>query len=39
MRERDFVGNTVPENMAAAERRLDLLSDITVTDAESWDWL
>ena len=32
-RERDFVGNKVPENMVAAEERLDLLSDATIRDA------
>jgi hypothetical protein len=37
-RERDVVGNTVPENMVAAEKRLELLSDATIRDAESWDW-
>jgi hypothetical protein len=26
-RERDIVGNSVPENMAAAEKRLELLND------------
>jgi len=29
----------VPENMAVAEKRLELLSDATITKAESWDWL
>jgi hypothetical protein len=28
-RERDIVGNTVPQDMAAAEKRLELLSDAT----------
>ena len=37
-RERDFVGNKVPENMMAAEERLELLSNATVRDAESWGW-
>lgn len=37
-RERDVVGNTAPENMAAAERRLEVLSDATIREAESWDW-
>ncbi|PNH49352.1 hypothetical protein VD0003_g7784 [Verticillium dahliae] len=36
-RERDFVGNTVPENMVAAEERLERLSDATIREAESWD--
>ena len=38
VRERDFVGNIVPENMTAAEKRLEQLSDATVADAETWDW-
>ena len=37
-RERDIVGNTVPENMAATEKRLELLCEATIRDAESWDW-
>jgi hypothetical protein len=37
-RERDFVGNKVPENMMAAEERLELLGNATVRDAESWGW-
>ena len=37
-RERDIVGNTVPENEAAAEKRLVQPSEATVTDAENWDW-
>lgn len=36
-RERDIVGNTVPENMATAER-LELLSGATIREAETWDW-
>jgi hypothetical protein len=39
VREWDVVGNTVPENMAAAETRLELLSEATIREAESWDWL
>jgi hypothetical protein len=38
VRERDMAGNTVPENMTAAERRLEQLSKETIKDAESWDW-
>jgi len=38
VRERDLVGNNVPENMASTEKRLDLLSNATVRDAESCDW-
>ena len=34
-RERDFVGNKVPENMVAAEERLELLSKATRMEAES----
>jgi hypothetical protein len=37
-REGDFVGNKVPVNMAAAEDRLKLLNNVTVEEAESWDW-
>ena len=35
---RDFVGNKVADSMVAAEERLDLLSEATIRDAESWDW-
>jgi hypothetical protein len=35
-RERDFIGNKVPENMLAAEERLELLSDATTREVESW---
>ncbi|KAL8284658.1 hypothetical protein RB597_008496 [Gaeumannomyces tritici] len=37
-RERDFVGNTVPEEMAQAEQRLEQLSEETIRAAELWDW-
>ena len=37
-RERDFVGNKVPENMVAAEERLELLSKVTIKEVESRDW-
>ena len=37
-RERNFVGNKVPENMVAAEERLELLSEATIREAESRDW-
>jgi hypothetical protein len=30
-----FVGNKVPENMVAAEERLEILSEATIRDAES----
>jgi len=36
--ERDLVGNKVPENMVAAEERLELLSEATIKEAESRDW-
>jgi hypothetical protein len=39
VRERDIVGNTVPENMVAAEKMLERLSQRTIADAEQWDWL
>ena len=38
VRERDFIGNKVPENMMAAEERLELLSNATIRDAVSWGW-
>jgi hypothetical protein len=38
MRGRDIVGNTVLENMVAAERRLEELSEATIREAEAWDW-
>jgi hypothetical protein len=31
------VGNKVPENMVAAEERLELLSEATIKEAESRD--
>lgn len=34
-RERDIVGNTVPENMVVAEKRLEELSEATIREAES----
>ena len=37
-RERDFTGNTVPEEMIEAEKRLEELSNTTISEAESWDW-
>jgi hypothetical protein len=37
-RERDFVGNKVPDNMVAAEGRLERLSDATIREAELWGW-
>ncbi|KAL8364684.1 hypothetical protein RB595_003794 [Gaeumannomyces hyphopodioides] len=37
-RERDFVGNTVPEEMAQAEQRLEQLSEETIRAAELWGW-
>lgn len=33
-RERDVVGNTIPENMAEAEKRLEELSDATIKEVE-----
>ncbi|KAL8281709.1 hypothetical protein RB600_005247 [Gaeumannomyces tritici] len=36
-RERDIVGNTVPEVMTAAEKRLEQLSEATIREAETWD--
>jgi hypothetical protein len=38
VRERNIVGNVVPENMAAVEKRLEELSEAIIRDTESWDW-
>jgi len=38
VRERDFIGNKIPEEMMAAEERLELLSDATIVEAETWGW-
>ena len=38
VRERDIIGNKVPENMIAAEKRLEELSTNTVREAETWNW-
>jgi hypothetical protein len=38
VRERDIIGNLVPEEMAAAEKRLEELSEATIREAASWDW-
>ena len=38
LRERDFVASKVPKNMIAAVERLELLSNATIRDAESWGW-
>jgi hypothetical protein len=37
-RERDIVGNTIPENMAEAEKRLEELSEATTKEVEeTWE--
>jgi hypothetical protein len=28
----------VPENMVAAEERVEILSEVTIREAELWDW-
>ena len=38
VREIDFIGNKVPEDMMAAEEGLELLSDATIAEAETWGW-
>ena len=38
VRERDIVGNTVPENIVVTEKRLEELSEATIREAEVWDW-
>jgi hypothetical protein len=35
VRERDIVGNTVPENIVTAERRLEELIEATIREAEA----
>ncbi|KAF2463815.1 uncharacterized protein BDR25DRAFT_362487 [Lindgomyces ingoldianus] len=35
VRGRDIIGNTVPENMVVAERRLEELSEATIREAEA----
>ncbi|RYP91991.1 hypothetical protein DL770_001846 [Monosporascus sp. CRB-9-2] len=37
-RDRDFVGNRVPDTMVAAEERLEKLSEAMIQDAETRDW-
>jgi hypothetical protein len=37
-RERDIIGNSVPDDMVAAENRLEQLSDATISEAESQNW-
>jgi hypothetical protein len=37
-RKRDVAGNNVAENMVATEERLEMLSDKTIKEVESWDW-
>lgn len=37
-RERDIVGNTILENIVAAEKRLEELSEATIRKAELWGW-
>ena len=31
------MGNKVPENIIATEERLEILSEATIREAESWD--
>jgi hypothetical protein len=38
VQERDIIGNLVPEDMAAAEKRLEELSEATIRETASWDW-
>ena len=38
VRKRDLVGNKVPEDMMAAEKTLELLSNTTIKEAETWSW-
>ena len=36
--EQDIVDNTVPENIAAAEKKLEQLNETIIRDIETWDW-
>ena len=38
VREMDIIRNTIPENMVEAEKRLEELSEVTIKEAETWDW-
>jgi hypothetical protein len=38
VRERDIIGNTMAENMVAAEKKLEELSEATTREVEGWDW-
>ena len=38
VRERDIIGNTMPQNMIAAEQRLEDYSEATIKEAEAWEW-
>jgi hypothetical protein len=38
VRARDVIGNTVLENMVAAEKRLEELSEATIREAEECGW-
>jgi hypothetical protein len=38
VRARDVMGKTVPENMVAAEKRLEELSEATIRVAEECGW-
>jgi hypothetical protein len=38
-RKRDLVGNKVPDNMIAAEERLEPMGNATIRDAETWERL
>jgi hypothetical protein len=37
--ESNIAGNSVPESMGVAEQRLERLSEATIKDAETWDWV
>jgi hypothetical protein len=37
VRERDIIGNTVSENMVAAEKKLEELSEAIIREAEAWN--
>ena len=37
IQEKNFVNNKVPNNIVVAKKRLELLYEATIRDAEAWD--
>jgi hypothetical protein len=38
VRERDIIGNNIPENIVKAEERLEALSDTIIREVEAREW-